>query len=94
MGYKVKDIQLAKKGRNLIHWAEEHMPVMMNIRKDFEKKNPLDGTIISCCLHVTKETAVLAETLKAGGAKNKYFFARRITRAIHALALRVISKRH
>jgi len=67
--YAVKDIKLAKEGNNLIHWAEDHMPVLMRIRKDFLKKKPLKGLTIGCCLHVTKETAVLAKTLKAGGAK-------------------------
>ena len=67
--YAVKDIKLAKDGKNLIHWAEDHIPVLMRIRKDFERKKPLEGITIGCCLHVTKETAVLMKTLKAGGAK-------------------------
>ena len=67
--YAVKDIKLAKEGNNLIHWAEDHMPVLMRIRKEFEKKKPLKNITIGCCLHVTKETAVLVKTLKAGGAK-------------------------
>lgn len=66
--YAIKDIKLANEGKNLIHWAEDHMPVLMKIRKDFEKKKPLRGFKIGCCLHVTKETAVLVKTLKAGGA--------------------------
>jgi adenosylhomocysteinase len=68
-GYAVKDTTLAEAGRNLIHWAEDHMPVLMRIRKDFGKDKPLDGVTLGCCLHVTKETAVLARTLQAGGAK-------------------------
>ena len=67
--YAVRDIRLAKEGNNLIHWAEDHMPVLMRIKKDFSKKKPLKGLTIGCCLHVTKETAVLMKTLKAGGAK-------------------------
>ena len=67
--YAVKDINLAKEGNNLIHWAEDHMPVLMMIRNEFEKKKPLKAFTIGCCLHVTKETAVLVKTLKAGGAK-------------------------
>jgi adenosylhomocysteinase len=66
---KVKDIKLADQGRYKIQWAEDHMPVLMLIRKDFEKRKPLKGIKISCCLHVTKETAVLVKTLKAGGAQ-------------------------
>ena len=67
--YAVKDLKLAEDGRNLIHWAEDHMPVLMKIRKEFDQKKPLKGITLGCCLHVTKETAVLANTLKAGGAK-------------------------
>lgn len=67
--YAVKDPKLAEDGKNLIHWAEDHMPVLMRIKKDFEKKKTLKGLTLGCCLHVTKETAVLMKTLKAGGAK-------------------------
>jgi len=66
---KVKDMKLAEKGEAKILWAEDHMPVLMGIRKRFEKEKPLKGLRISCCLHVTKETAVLMKTLKAGGAE-------------------------
>ncbi|MGC9307523.1 MAG: adenosylhomocysteinase [Thermoplasmatota archaeon] len=68
MEYKVKDIELAEEGRRLIGWAEDHMPVLMDIRKDFQKNRPLEDVTIACCLHVTKETAVLMKTLQAGGA--------------------------
>ena len=66
--YKVKDINLAPKGALLVEWATEHMPVLAQIRSRFEKEKPLKGITIGACLHVTKETAVLALTLKAGGA--------------------------
>lgn len=66
--YAVKDMKLARDGHNLIHWAEDHMPVLMRIRNKFEKNKPLKGITIGCCLHVTKETAVLMKTLKAGCA--------------------------
>lgn len=66
--YAIVDTKLANEGRNLIHWAEDHMPVLMRIRKNFESKKTLKGLTLGCCLHVTKETAVLMRTLKAGGA--------------------------
>ena len=66
--YRVKDIELAPQGALLVEWAERHMPVLNQIRKRFEKELPLANITIAACLHVTKETAVLAETLKAGGA--------------------------
>ncbi|RJS80617.1 adenosylhomocysteinase [Candidatus Bathyarchaeota archaeon] len=66
--FKVKDLNLASKGRLQIEWASKHMPVLMQIHKRFEKEKPLKGLTIGACLHVTKETAVLIETLLAGGA--------------------------
>ncbi len=68
MKYKVKDLSLAKKGKLKIEWAESRMPVLMKIRKEFSRKKPFKGITIGCCLHVTKETAVLVKTLKSGGA--------------------------
>jgi adenosylhomocysteinase len=65
----IKDPSLAKVGRQRIDWAAAHMPVLALIRKEFEATKPLKGITIGACLHVTKETAVLMETLKAGGAK-------------------------
>ncbi len=67
--YKVKDITLADQGRMKIEWAESRMPVMMQIRKEVEVTKPLAGYRIAGCLHVTKETAVLIETLSAVGAQ-------------------------
>jgi adenosylhomocysteinase len=66
--YAVKNMSLSSDGKNLIHWAEDHMPVLMRIRADFEKTKPLKGLTLGCCLHVTKETAVLVRTLKSAGA--------------------------
>ena len=68
MDFKVKDMSLADAGRNLVQWAEDHMPVLMNIRADFKREQPLNGMTIACCLHVTKETAVLMRALLDGGA--------------------------
>ncbi|MEA3200935.1 MAG: adenosylhomocysteinase [Thermoplasmata archaeon] len=67
--FSIKDKSLAKEGRQRIDWAAAHMPVLALIRKEFEQTKPLKGITIGACLHVTKETAVLMETLQAGGAK-------------------------
>ena len=64
----VKDLKLAKKGALRIEWARNNMPVLNLIGERFLKEKPLKGYTISCCLHVTTETAVLVEVLKAGGA--------------------------
>jgi adenosylhomocysteinase len=68
MKYDVKDLKLAKEGRLRIEWAAEYMKVLSLVRKRFSKERPLKGLKISCCLHVTTETANLAHTLKEGGA--------------------------
>ncbi|MBI4019073.1 MAG: adenosylhomocysteinase [Candidatus Aenigmarchaeota archaeon] len=65
----VKNVSLAEEGKKKITWAESRMPVLMKIREDFQKTLPFKDIKIGACLHVTKETAVLMKTLKAGGAK-------------------------
>jgi len=69
MEFRVKDLSLAPQGRKQIEWARRNMPVLDLIRREFEKSKPLKGVRIAAVLHVTKETAVLVETLKAGGAE-------------------------
>jgi adenosylhomocysteinase len=67
--FKIKDNSLAPKGNLQIEWASEHMLVLNQIKKRFSKEKPLKGLTLGACLHVTKETGVLAETFLAGGAK-------------------------
>ena len=67
--YKIRDIGLADEGRQKIRWAESQMPVLMQLRRKYEKEKPLKGMRIAGCLHVTKETAVLVETFVAAGAE-------------------------
>ncbi len=67
--YRVKDVKLAARGRELISWAERNMPVLMMIRKEMAESKPLKGVRVAAVLHVTKETAVLARTLLAAGAE-------------------------
>jgi adenosylhomocysteinase len=66
--YDIKDIQQAEGGRRRIDWAEREMPVLRSIRERFKKEKPLKGLRLSCCLHVTTETANLMITLQEGGA--------------------------
>jgi len=68
MDYDIKDIKLANKGALRIEWARNNMPVLTLIRDRFQKDKPLSGLKIAACLHVTTETGVLMEVLKAGGA--------------------------
>ena len=67
--HQIKDINLSEGGRVAIEWAESRMPVLMGLRKRFQSEKPLAELQIAACLHVTKETAVLVETLIQGGAK-------------------------
>jgi adenosylhomocysteinase len=67
--FKVKDPSLASNGELQIEWASMHMPVLAQVRKRFRENRPLKGLTLGACLHVTKETGVLAETFVAGGAK-------------------------
>lgn len=69
MKYDVKNMNLAKKGKLRIEWANASMPVLASIREGFRKRKPLSGVKVSACLHVTTETANLMLALKAGGAK-------------------------
>jgi adenosylhomocysteinase len=66
---KVADPSLAEQGLRKIAWAESRMPVLMDLRRRFERERPLAGQRIAGCLHVTKETAVLVRTLAAAGAE-------------------------
>ncbi len=69
MNHHVKDINFAEKGKLRIEWAGMSMPVLNSIKERFLKEKPLKGIRLGACLHVTTETAVLAQTLKAGGAE-------------------------
>jgi adenosylhomocysteinase len=67
--HEIKDVKLSEDGKKRILWADKDMPVLSAIRERFEKEKPFKGLRISCCLHVTAETANLARTLKAGGGE-------------------------
>jgi len=65
----IKDKKLASRGELSVEWASQSMPVLNLIKERFEVEKPLQGINIGACLHVTTETAVLARTLAAGGAR-------------------------
>ncbi len=70
--YKVRDIGLADAGRRRIRMAEQEMPGLMSIRAKYAPQQPLKGVRLSGSLHMTKETAVLIETLAALGASVRW----------------------
>ena len=64
----IKDIALKDWGRKEIKIAETEMPGLMAIRHEYAAAQPLKGARITGSLHMTIQTAVLIETLKALGA--------------------------
>jgi len=70
--YNVRDITLADLGRKRIRMAEEEMPGLMSIRRKYAPAAPLKGVRLTGSLHMTKETAVLIETLVALGASVRW----------------------
>src|SRR5207237_1608040 len=66
--FKVADLERAAWGRKEIAIAETEMPGLMAIRDEFAPERPLRGARIAGSLHMTIQTAVLIETLKALGA--------------------------
>lgn len=69
VAFKVKDISLAAWGRKEIELAEAEMPGLMALRSEYKDEQPLKGSRIAGCLHMTIQTAVLIETLIALGAE-------------------------
>jgi adenosylhomocysteinase len=84
--YKVKDIGLAEWGRKEIEIAESEMPGLMALRAEFKGKNPLKGARIAGCLHMTKQTAVLIETLTSLGATVRWSSCNIFSTQDHAAA--------
>ena len=80
--FKIKDIKLAKLGRDKIDISEKEMPGLMELRKKYSKSKPLKGFRLTGSLHMTIETAILIETLKDLGADvrwascNIFFYTR------------------
>ncbi len=68
MDFDIRDIDLATGGRHRIDWAEQEMPVLRGVQKQFGDERPFAGLRISACMHVTTETANLMVSLQAGGA--------------------------
>ena len=84
--YKVRDIKLAKWGRAEITLAENEMPGLMALRAEYGKKKPLKGARISGSIHMTIQTAVLIETLKALGADVRWSSCNIFSTQDHAAA--------
>ncbi len=84
--YHVADISLAGWGRKEIEIAETEMPGLMACREEFGTDKPLKGARISGSLHMTIQTAVLIETLKALGAEIRWASCNIFSTQDHAAA--------
>lgn len=84
--YKIANISLADWGRKEIEVAEHEMPGLMAIRKKYASHQPLEGVRIMGSLHMTIQTAVLIETLKALGADVRWASCNIFSTQDHAAA--------
>ena len=84
--YVVADMSLADWGRKEIKIAETEMPGLMAIREEYAAKQPLQGARITGSLHMTIQTAVLIETLKALGAEVRWASCNIFSTQDHAAA--------
>ncbi|MBQ9776554.1 MAG: adenosylhomocysteinase [Lentisphaeria bacterium] len=86
MEYQVRDIGLADFGRKEINIAEQEMPGLMATRAKYGAEQPLKGIKIMGSLHMTIQTAVLIETLKALGADVRWASCNIFSTQDHAAA--------
>ena len=84
--YKVADLKLADWGRKEIAIAEAEMPALMAIRREYAKTQPHKGARIAGSLHMTIQTAVLIETLRALGAQVRWASCNIFSTQDHAAA--------
>jgi adenosylhomocysteinase len=84
--YKVADLALADWGRKEVAIAESEMPALMAIREEYAKTQPLKGARIAGSLHMTIQTAVLIDTLKALGADVRWASCNIFSTQDHAAA--------
>jgi adenosylhomocysteinase len=84
--HQVKDLSLAEWGRKEILLAEQEMPGLMAVRQQYAKEQPLRGQRVMGSLHMTIQTAVLAETLKALGAEVRWASCNIFSTQDHAAA--------
>ncbi len=83
---KVKDMSLAPWGRKEMDLAENEMPGLMALRKQYGESKPLTGARIAGCLHMTIQTAVLIETLRELGAEVQWSSCNIFSTQDHAAA--------
>jgi adenosylhomocysteinase len=90
--YKVADLSLAEFGRKEMNLAEQEMPGLMALRKQYGPKKPLAGTRIMGSLHMTIQTAVLIETLTELGADVRWVSCNIFSTQDHAASAVVVGR--
>src|SRR6267154_3830511 len=90
--YKVADLSLAEFGRKEMRLAEQEMPGLMSIRKEYAASKPLANTRIMGSLHMTIQTAVLIETLADLGADVRWVSCNIFSTQDHAAAAVVVGR--
>src|SRR5438477_10952023 len=90
--FKVKDLSLAEFGRKEIRLAEQEMPGLMALRKQYGSKTPLTGARIMGSLHMTIQTAVLIETLTELGADVRWVSCNIFSTQDHAASAVVVGR--
>ena len=86
LDYKVVDMSLAEFGRKEILISEQEMPGLMAVREKYADEQPLQGLRIMGSLHMTIQTAVLIESLKALGAEMRWASCNIFSTQDHAAA--------
>ena len=66
---KVSDEKLSKQGERNFLWAKAHMGTLTTLAEKYARSEPLEGVRLGVCLHVTKETSVLVDSLLMAGAE-------------------------
>ena len=63
---EIRDIKLAPQGEMKIEWVESHMPVLAELKKQFEADKPFAGLKVTLSIHLEAKTAYLCRVLEAG----------------------------
>src|SRR5881409_2853003 len=90
--FAVADLSLAEFGRKEIRLAEQEMPGLMALRREYAEVQPLKGARISGSLHMTVQTAVLIETLVDLGAQVRWASCNIFSTQDHAAAAVVVGR--
>lgn len=69
MQSEIRDVRLAKAGRQKIEWVRKNMPILTSIEDEFIKSKPFKGIRVTVCVHLEAKTAYLAKVIASGGGE-------------------------